>query len=107
MRIVKNSDKEMFKMQKLLLTEDHFNSDNKYIGKDDLLKFAGDIEIVAYLGCLEFKSICVKGSILVKDGTSIKADQDVIAEGRIKIGGSIEARDNIISGDRLIVDKDI
>ncbi len=55
-----------------------------YIGKHDLSKCEGNIEIDANLGCVSFPALRAKGSISALTGTGIKADEGIEAGGGIK-----------------------
>ena len=85
-------------MKTLKLTKDDFKkADNygyKYIGKEDLSDFEGNLEIdIGLKEWLQFE-----GSIVVSGYISIEAGDWIEAGGSIKAGGSIEAKFGITAG---------
>ena len=48
----------------LIITKDHLNESNEYIGETDVANFDGNIIAEENLGCIKFKAISVSGGIL-------------------------------------------
>ena len=74
-------------MRTFTITKEHLDSNNNYIGKENLENFDGHLKSSGGLGLIKFaKNLFVKGLIIFKAGDSIKAGYSIEA------GGSIEAK---------------
>lgn len=88
-------------MKKLILSKDHFDKDNKYIGEVDVSNFTGFIEIESSLGTVFFKKLCVTGYIFAKAGTGIEAGQGIEAGWGIEAGNGIKVGTGIKTGNGI------
>ena len=90
-------------MRTLVITKSDLDSDNKYIGGENLGTYSEpaelNVEIAEGLGYVSFeKSVVVRGYIYSKAGSGIKAGYGIKAGWGIKAGEGIEAGEGIVSG---------
>jgi hypothetical protein len=89
-------------MKTLLITKEHLDDENYYIGKKDVTNFDGNITIDKNLGLVRFKkSIILNGTLVARAGTGIKAGYGIEAGYGIKAGYGIEAGYGIKAGDGI------
>ena len=90
-------------MNTFVIKKEHLNTENYYIGKEDLSNYQGNIESDKYLGIIKFYNTLKAtgyinfgfGSGIQADG-SIKAGWNIQADGIIQAGWSIQAGGSII-----------
>lgn len=88
-------------MEKLILNKKHFNSNNEYIGKADVSKWEGHIEIEAGLGLVWFERIVSAGRIVALAGSGIEAGLGIKAGWDIEAGLGITCKKQLSSELRI------
>jgi hypothetical protein len=86
-------------MRKLIITKDHLDSSNTYIGQESVSDFDGSIEISEGLGVVTFNgSVSTRGYIWARVGSGIKAGRGITAGEGITAGLTISAGLRIFAG---------
>ena len=85
-------------METIKLTKKDFNFNNEFIGKEETLSYNGNIEIEENLGCVKFKYLKIRGSILAEAGSGIEAGHGIKAGWGIEAGHGIKAGWGIEAG---------
>ena len=86
-------------MKTLLITKEHLDDENYYIGKKDVTNFDGNITIDKNLGLVRFKkSIILNGTLVARAGTGIEAGYGIKAGDGIEAGTGIKAGWGIEAG---------
>lgn len=93
-------------MKTFLIKKEHLDSDNYYIGKEDLSNYNGNIECSENLGYVKFKkSLIAKGYIFFKAGSGIEAG-DGIEAGELLETGINNKKKIIIDGKEIEISED-
>jgi len=95
-------------MNTFVIKKEHLNTENYYIGKEDLSNYKGNIESNGHLGIIKFyNTLKATGYINFGFGSSIQADENIQAGWSIKAGWSIQADENIQAGGSIQADENI
>jgi len=85
-------------METIKLTKKDFDSNNEFIGKEEVLKHSGNLEIDNNLGYVHFRFLNISGYIFAQAGSGIKAGEGIKAGDGIEVGSGIKAGWGIEAG---------
>ena len=88
-------------METFTITTAHIDQHGRYIGPAP--EFDGNVLIEAGLGCVHFRHLHARGSIVAKTGSSIKTVKGVSAGLYITVRASLDSGDDIKAGEDISV----